>query len=244
MSKSQQRVTLITGANKGIGFEISRQLSNAGSLVLLGARNTELGKKAAEKLSLNGSDVTFVHIDLTNTGSIVEAAEIVKQKYGRLDTLINNAGISDPEDGPPGTTNLQSVRRIFDTNLFGTLEVTQAMLPLLQQSESPQIINLSSGLGSITLHNDPEWEYAPYKLFGYSASKAALNMMTVQLAAELKGSNVIVNSIDPGFTATDLNNHRGTQTIDEGAAAAVSQALNPQSNITGGFISSNDSLPW
>ncbi len=158
--------------------------------------------------------------------------------------LVNNAGISDRNDGPPSRTGMEAVRRIFDTNLFGALAVAQAMLPLLRKSSSARIVNVSSGLGSLAHNNDPAWEFAQVKLFGYNASKAALNMLTVQLAAELKGTGAKVNSADPGFTATDLNNHRGHQTVPEGAAAAVRLALLHDDGPTGGFFSAKGPEPW
>jgi len=244
MRKLDQTIVLITGANKGIGFEIAKQLATKGNQVLLGARSRESGQKAVAELAEVDLDVSFVPIDLNDERSITEAADYIGVEFGRLDILINNAGITDPDDAPPGNVSLQAVRRIFETNLFGTLNVTQAMLPLLRKSDRPQIINQSSGLGSIELNNDPEWEFAQFKLFGYCASKAAMNMMTVQLAATLADDNIIVNSIDPGFTATDLNNHRGRQTIPEGAAAAISQALDTKRTRNGEYFSANESLPW
>ncbi|MDA0689109.1 MAG: SDR family oxidoreductase [Proteobacteria bacterium] len=237
-------IVLITGANKGIGFEIAQQLAAKGLIVLVGARSRQAGEKAVADLAGDSLDVRHVQIDLNDEQSIAEAAKFIEAEFGRLDILINNAGITDPDDGPPANVSIQAVRRIFETNLFGTLVVTQAMLPLLRKSDRPQIINQSSGLGSIQLNKDPDWEFAPFKLFGYCASKAALNMMTVQLASTLAEENIVVNSIDPGFTATDLNNHRGRQSIPEGAAAAISQALNIKGSGNGEFFSATESLPW
>jgi NAD(P)-dependent dehydrogenase (short-subunit alcohol dehydrogenase family) len=200
--------------------------------------------KAVDELAGITHDVRFIPIDLNDERSITEAVNPIEAEFGRLDILINNAGITDSWDAPPAKVSLQTVRRIFETNLFGTLAVTQAMLPLLKKSDRPQIINQSSGLGSITLNGDPDWEFAQFKLFGYCASKAAMNMMTVQLAATLAEENIIVNSIDPGFTATDLNSYRGRQTISEGAAAALSQALDTNRTRSGKFFSADESLPW
>jgi len=157
---------------------------------------------------------------------------------------VNNAGIADAQDGPPATAELDAVRRIFDVNFFGTVAVTQAMLPLLRKSQSARIVNLSSELGSLALNADPQWQYAPYKRLGYNASKAALNMLTVQLAAELRGTAIKVNSVNPGFTATDLNQHRGTQTVADGAAAALQYALIGDDGASGGFFGADGPLAW
>jgi NAD(P)-dependent dehydrogenase (short-subunit alcohol dehydrogenase family) len=158
--------------------------------------------------------------------------------------LVNNAGIADRDDGPPSRASLAAVHRIFEVNFFGTLLVTQAMLPALRKSTSARIVNVSSGLGSLARHADPGWRFAGTKVLGYSASKAALNMLTVQLAAELKDSGIKVNSAEPGYTATDLNDHRGTQTVAEGAAAIVRLATLPNEGPTGGVFSASGPEPW
>ncbi len=244
MQETAARIGLVTGANKGIGFEIARQIGKAGALVLLGARNAALGEAAGVMLRAEGIDARFVLLDVCKPETIAAAASWIEATYGRLDVLINNAGISDKADGPPSRTRIDAVRRIFETNFFGALAVAQAMLPLLRKSPSARIVNVSSGLGSLAHNGDPGWEFAKVKLFGYNASKAALNMLTVQLAAELKDTGAKVNSADPGFTATDLNNHRGHQTVPEGAAAAVRLALLPDDGPTGGFFSAFGPEPW
>ncbi len=244
MSINGTRIALITGANKGIGFEIARQLGKAGYRILLGARNVTRGNAAAAKLKADGIDVRVVGIDLDQPDSIAATAEAIEAEEGRLDVLVNNAGIADRDDGPPGKANMAAVRRTFDVNFFGTLAVTQAMLPALRKSPSARIVNISSGLGSLARHSDPGWRFAQTKVLGYSASKAALNMLTVQLAAELKDSPIKVNSAEPGFTATDLNNHRGTQTVAEGAAAAVRLATLPDDGPTGGVFSARGQEQW
>ncbi len=243
-STTTTRTALVTGANKGIGFEIARQLGKAGLRVLLGARNPALGEAAASALCAEGIDARFMHIDLERPATIEAAAVAVEATYGRLDVLVNNAGITDAEDGPPGTARIDAVRRIFDTNFFGALAVTQAMLPMLRKSASARVVNVSSGLGSLAHNSDPAWEFAQVKLLGYNASKAALNMLTVQLAAELGATPIKVNSADPGFTATDLNGHRGHQTVPEGAAAAIRLALMADEGPTGGFFSAGQQEPW
>jgi NAD(P)-dependent dehydrogenase (short-subunit alcohol dehydrogenase family) len=244
MQSQTARIALITGANKGIGFEIARQLGKADHRILLGARDASLGDAAASALKADGIDARFINIDLRKPATIQTAATSIEADYGRLDVLVNNAGIADRADGPPSKTSIDAVRRIFDTNFFGTLAVTQAMLPLLRNSSSGRIVNVSSGLGSLVLNGDPSWEFSQAKFLGYNSSKAAVNMLTVQLAAELYDSGIKVNSADPGFTATDLNAHRGRQTIPEGAAAAVRLALLPNDGPTGRFFSANNTEPW
>ena len=243
MQTPTTRVALVTGANKGIGFEIARQVGKAGTRVLLGARDATRGKAAAATLKAEGIDVHFIHIDLGKPATIQSAAAAIEVEYGRLDVLVNNAGIVDRADGPPSKASIDAVRRVFDTNLFGALAVTQAMLPLLRKSPSARVVNVSSGLGSLTHCSDPG-KFAQFRLMGYNASKAALNMLTVLLAAELKDAGIKVNSANPGFTATDMNDHRGHQTVPEGAAAAIRLALLPDDGPTGGFFSANEQEPW
>ena len=235
---------LVTGANKGIGLEIARQLGQAGLRVIIGARDAERGKKAAQTLGNEGIGARYLHLDLTDPASVEQAAEDIRGREGALNILVNNAGISDPRDGSPAHAELDAVRRVFETNFLGTLSVTQAMLPLLRKASPARIINLSSGLGSLTLNGDPSWEYSAYKLIGYNASKAAVNMLTVQLAAELRESGIRVNAADPGFTATDLNGHQGRQTIPQGAAEAVRLALSDEDGETGGYFATDGRVPW
>ena len=244
MKSTDARIALITGANKGIGLEIARQLGKAGHCVLVGARDPRLGEAAAEALRGGGIDARFIHLDLGRPATIEACAAAIRAEFGRLDVLVNNAGISDPADGPPSTASIDAVRRVFETNFFGTLAVTQAMVPLLRESTSARVVNVSSGLGSLTHNGNAAWEFARVKRMGYNGSKAAMNMLTVQLAAELADTNIKVNAANPGFTATDLNNHRGHQTIPQGAAEAVRLALLPDEGPTGRFFSSEREEPW
>jgi NAD(P)-dependent dehydrogenase (short-subunit alcohol dehydrogenase family) len=244
MPDSSKKVALITGANKGIGFEVARQLGHGGCRILLGARNVSLGQAGAAKLQREKLDVRFVELDLGRKESIEAAADLIKRDFGKLDILVNNAGIADPDDGPPSKASLEAVQRIFQTNFLGALSVTQSMLPLLRKSPAGRIVNVSSGLGSLAFHADPEWEYASVKLIGYCASKAALNMFTVQLAYELRDTNIKVNSADPGYTATDLNGNRGHQTVEEGAAETIRLSLLPTDGPTGGFFATAGPEPW
>jgi NAD(P)-dependent dehydrogenase (short-subunit alcohol dehydrogenase family) len=203
-----------------------------------------LGESAATLLREQKLDVGFVEIDLVRPESIQAAASLIHNDFQRLDVLVNNAGISDPGDGPPSKADIGAVRRVMDTNFFGTLMVTQAMLPLLHKSASGRVVNVSSGLGSLTLNGDPDWEFAHVKRMGYNTSKAAVNMLTVQLAYELRETSIKVNSADPGFTATDLNGHRGYQSVEQGAAEAIRLALLPDDGPTGGFFNSAGPEPW
>ena len=237
-------IALITGANKGIGYEVARQLGQAGVTVLVGARNAELGESAAAHLRAAGADATFIELDVTNPATIATAAETIRQRHGRLDILVNNAGISDKRDGPPGVADPNAVRRVLEVNFFGVLAVTQAMLPLVRNSVSGRIVMVSSGLGSLAWNSDPTWHFASVKRLGYNGSKAMLNMMAVQLAWELRDTPIKVNTVNPGFTATDLNENRGTQTVAEGAAETVRQALAPDDAPTGGFFQTSGVAPW
>ena len=243
MESSSTRNALITGANKGIGYEVARRLGGAGLRIWLGARDAASGEAAAARLRESGADVRAIQIDLVDTASIEAAAARIDAEDGRLDVLVNNAGINDPRDGTPGKTEMEAVRRIFETNFFGTLAVTQAMLPLLRKSASGRVINQSSDLGSLTQQGNADWKFAFVKSLGYSASKAALNMLTVHLAVELKEAGIAVNSANPGATATDLNGHRGHQTVEQGATAAVRLALSDEP-ATGAFFGARQVEPW
>ena len=240
---SAKKIALITGANKGIGFEVARQIAKAGWTVLAGARNEELGKKAAAELQAEGLDVRFVHVDLNDAKTATAAAVSIQKEFGKLDVLVNNAAIVAAGDGPPSKVSIEALENIFQTNFIGTVAVTQAFLPLLEAAGKAQVINVSSGLGSVSLNNDPEWPFAAVKPLGYNGSKAALNMFTVQLAYEYRDGRIAVNAINPGYTATDLNNNSGTQTIEEGAAEIVRVALleNPP---TGKFLQTGGELAW
>ena len=244
MQNSSQKVAFITGANKGIGFEVVRQIGRTGAIVLLGARDAVLGQQAAAKLSAEGLDVRFLQIDITQQATITAAAGTITSDFGHLDILVNNAGINDPADGPPSTASLDAVERVFRTNFLGAVAVTQAMLPLLRKAGSARIVNVSSGLGSLTQNSDPGWPYAFVKILGYNSSKAALNMLTVQLAYELRDTGIKVNSADPGYTATDLNGNRGHQTVPEGAAETIRLALLPDDGPTGTYSDSKGIVAW
>jgi len=244
MENGSKRVALVTGANKGIGLEIARQLGREQITVLVGARDAVRGETAAGQLRSEGIDARFVQLDVTDTASIAQAAAVIGASHGRLDILVNNAGISDSADGAPGKADLAAVRRIFDTNFFGPLAVTQAMLPWLREAPAARIVNMSSSLGSIAINGDATSPYYAVRLAGYNASKAALNMFTVQLAAELRDTPMVVNAACPGYVATDLNGHSGFLTPQEAAATPVRLALLPDREIHGQFISAQGPVRW
>jgi len=242
---NEKRIALVTGGNKGIGLQISRNLSGAGCSVLLGARNAERGKQAVRMLEESGlGDLHFVEIDVTKQDSVTAAAQHIQSQFGRLDILVNNAGINVRGDGLPGIAEQDAVQRVFDTNFFGALRVVQAMLPLLRKSSAGRIVNVSSGLGSLTFNSDPSWSGYNTKLIGYCASKAALNMLTAHLAYELRGTTIKVNSANPGYTKTDLNANTGTQPVEVGAIEATRLALLDDSGPTGGSFSKDGPDPW
>src|SRR5262249_14644135 len=203
-----QRVAVVTVANKGIGFKVARGIAKAGYGVLLGARNPTTGREAANTSMREGLDVRFIELDVTRIETISAAAACIEANFGKLDVLVNNAGIADPHDGSPSRASVDAIERVLRTNFLGAVAVTQAVLPLLRKSEAGRIVNVSSELGSITRHGDPTWKYAHVNVLGYCSSKAALNMFTVQLAFELSDQGIAVNSVNPGFTATDLSTHR------------------------------------
>jgi NAD(P)-dependent dehydrogenase (short-subunit alcohol dehydrogenase family) len=238
------RIALVTGANKGIGLEIARQLGQAGVFVIVGARDAGRAQAALEDLASRGVRAESVSIDLNDHASIAAAAETIRARHGRLDILVNNAGIVDAEDGPPTAASPDAARRIMDTNFIGTLCVTQAMLPLLRQAPRARIVNLSSSLGSLTFNGDPSSPYYNARLIGYNASKAALNMLTVQLAEELKGTPIVVNSVSPGYVKTDLTGHNGFLSVEEGARMPVKYALLGDDAVSGTFVEASGATPW
>lgn len=242
--KHKGKIALITGANKGIGYELARQLGNEGVTVLASARNAKLGESAAQKLKDGGADAHFIELDVTKPETIAKAARTIESQYSRIDILVNNAGIGDKADGAPSSADLEAVRRVLDVNFFGVLAVTQAILPLVRKSAAGRIVMISSGLGSLGWSSDPNWPYAGMGPLGYNGSKSMLNMMTVLLAWELRDTPIKVNTVNPGYTATDLNDNKGTQTLEEGAAEAFRQALAPDDAPTGGFFQTGGVVPW
>lgn len=244
-------VALVTGANKGIGLQIGQDLAAHGFTVLVASRDLGHGETAAKSV---GDDARAVQLDVTNQTSIAAVAERIRNELGRLDVLVNNAGISHA--GRPGRSleqavestrlsvvSLDEVRAVFETNVFGVIAVTQAMLPLLREAPAARIVNVSSSGGSLTLNSDPT---NPHRsMFGtYSSSKAAANAVTVAFAAELESAGIKVNAACPGFTATDLNNFRGTRTVEQAAREPVRLALLDANGPTGTFSNEDGPLPW
>jgi len=240
---SKQRVAVVTGANKGIGLEIARQLARNGIRVYLGARDEARGREAAEKLRAEGLHVAPLRLDVTNERSVADVVQQIEREAGRLDILVNNAGIAI-DDGPPSRVSLDVIRRTYETNVFGLVRVTQASLPLLRRSDAGRIVNLSSGLGSLTQNSDPRWQYAGVKFLAYNSSKTAVNAVTVQFAWELRDTPIKVNAADPGYVATDLNRHQGIRSVEQGAATPVRLALLPADGPTGGYFNDDGVIPW
>lgn len=238
---SERRIALVTGGNKGIGLEIARQLAQAGVEVIVGARDESRGRAAVADLAAGGLSTDCVRIDLEDWQGIASAAEKVGAERGRLDILVNNAGIFDFADGAPGKASLEAVRRVMETNFLGTLAVTQAFLPLLRRAPSARIVNLASSLGSLALNADPSSPYYANRFIGYNASKAALNMLTIQLNEELRGTSIAVNSVSPGFVKTDLTGY-GVMTPEEGARLPVRFALGDEGS--GRFTEPDGETPW
>ena len=244
------KTVLITGANKSIGFETARQLLKQDYFVYLGSRDITKGQEAAEKLKAEGlTNVEPIEIDVTKPESIKAARRQLGAKINSLDVLINNAGISGGIPQQALATSADVVREVFETNLFGVIEVTLAFMDLLRASAAPRIVNVSSGLGSLTLHSDPSWKYYQVKSAAYGPSKSALNAYTIVLAYELRDTAFKVNAVDPGYTATDFNHHSGPGTIEDAAARVVKYATIGQDGPTGGFFSDDNNpetgvSPW
>ena len=232
---------LVTGANKGLGRETVRRLAVLGWDVFLAARDTARGSAAVAELAEDGLDVRFVPLDVTSDESVAAAADTVKRAVGRLDVLVNNAGVGAPAT-PPADARAAELREVFEVNVFGSVRVTNAFLPLLRAAEQPRIVMVSSGMGSFTVANDPRWFGLVPPQLGYPASKAALNMITSQYARALDG--IQVNAVDPGYTATDLTHNAGFQTVTEGTDAIVRLAGIGSDGPTGGMFDRAGTVPW
>ncbi|MCM3870349.1 MAG: SDR family oxidoreductase [Pyrinomonadaceae bacterium] len=239
-----KRIALVTGANKGIGYEVVRQLASQGIKGLVGARDEQRGKDAAARLRGEGLDVQFLHLDVNDETTHEPARRFIESNFGKLDILINNAGIALDLTQKPSEVDLQTLRKTFDTNFFGIVSVTQTLLPLIRKSDAGRIVNVSSGLGSLTQHTDPAWEFYQFKPLAYNASKTALNAFTVMLAHELKDTPIKVNSADPGYTATDMNAHSGYKTVAQGALVLTQLATLPADGATGGYFNDQGVVPW
>jgi NAD(P)-dependent dehydrogenase (short-subunit alcohol dehydrogenase family) len=240
----RSEVALVTGANKGIGYEIARGLGETGATVLVGARDLDRGIAAAEKLAAEGLATVPVLLDVTDPLSVTAAAALIEREYGRLDILVNNAGILIERGQRPSRTPLEMLERTYATNVYGVVAVTNAMLPLLREAPAARIVNLSSGLGSLALTSDPDGPFPGALLLAYNSSKSALNSITVTYANELRDTPIKVNAADPGYCATDLNGHAGPRTPAQGAIAAVRLATLPEDGPTAGFFDDEGTVPW
>src|SRR5271170_7381951 len=241
-----KKIALITGGNKGIGFETARQLGKLGITVLIGARDLAKGEAAAAELKKDGVDARAVKLDVDNSADYAAVAKLIEKDYGVLDILVNNAGIMI--DGRKGNetskTSQDLLRKTFDTNFFAVVGLTQALLPLLRKSLGGRIVNLSSILGSNTLHATPGSPIYDAKTFAYDASKAALNSFTIHLAHELQGTKIKVNSAHPGWVKTDMGGEGAMMEIGDGAKTSVQLATLGENGPTGGYFHMGESLPW
>ena len=245
---SEQKFGLVSGANKGIGFETSRQLAQLGIKVLMGARDKARGTAAVDTLQAEGLDVELVMLDVTSSDDIDQLRGLIEEEYGRLDILVNNAGMAHSEDNHAAnsvaTVSRQALRETFAVNFFGLVELTQALLPLLQKSPAGRIVNVASILGSLALHSDPQSGLDHYKPFAYDASKSAVNQFTVHLAALLRDTPIKVNSAHPGWVRTDLGGKDAPMNTVEGAKTSVHLATLDNDGPTGGFFHMGKPLPW
>ena len=250
---THKRIALVTGANQGVGLQLARELVANGVTVLVGSRNAERGEAAAQSI---GEGAIAIQIDVTDAASIAAAAERIRAEFGRLDLLVNNAGISNNQTGAvslaevlakgqASNASLEEVRAIWDTNVFGVLAVYQAMLPLLRLGVDARIVNVSSNVGSLTLNANPAFPFRGVFGPGYAASKTALNAMTLAMMIELEGTDIKVNLVTPGFTSTALNNFEGTESIEDGSREVVRVALFGPNDPSGTFTMwENTTIPW
>jgi len=244
------KTALITGANKGIGFETAKLLLENGYFVFIGSRNIENGETAVQQLKKAGlENAEAVRLDVTDGTSVEEARLQIGNKIDVLDVLINNAGINGGMPQAALEAPAESFQKVMDTNLYGVIRVTQTFMDLLKKSEQPRIVNVSSSGCSLTLHSDPSWIYYSHKGAVYTASKAAMNMYTINLAYELRDTSFKVNAVCPGFVATDFNDHRGTGTVEEGGKRIAKYAMIAHDGPTGKFISEeynpeSGETPW
>ena len=239
-----EKIALITGANKGIGFETARQLGEQGVTVLVGARDEVRGKDAADSLAARGIKAAPVRIDVTDATSVAEAAAEIERRHGRLDVLVNNAGVAGGFHGAPSEATAGDMREVYETNVFGVVTVTNAMLPLLRRAGAGRIVNMSSHLGSLVLNSDPDSPFARLNMIAYQSSKTALNAITVAYAKELRGTAIKINVAHPGVVATDINGHRGQRTPEEGAVIVVRLALLDDAGPSGASLSDDGVVPW
>jgi len=240
------KIALVTGANRGIGLETAKQLGEQGITVLVAARSLKSAEETAAQLKAQGVDAYPIQLDVTNSVDRVAAAKHIGEKFGKLDILINNAGINAATGFAPVNSQVtdEDLQRVFETNFFAVVALTRELLPLIRKSEAGRIVNLSSILGSLTLHADPNSPIADFKSIAYDASKSALNQYTIHLAYELKDSKIKVNSAHPGWVKTDMGTNAAPMEIPDGAKTSVELALLGPEGPTGRYIHLGQELPW
>jgi len=250
---TNKTITLITGANRGMGLELAKELGAAGQTVIIGSRNLSNGQSAAQALAAQGADADAVQLDITDTQSIEQAVTAITDKYGYLSILINNAGASFDKFQAPSELDMDAMHQEFDLNFFGTVNVTQHFIPLLQKSPQAKIINISTGLASMADALDPQSLAYNFSSMGYQASKAALNMFTIQLAKEFQKNQlpITVNAVDPGWIATEFggtsaesSRANGAQPVEAGVARTVALATASDNNVTATFSNTQGTVNW
>lgn len=238
MSDRDRKVALVTGANRGIGLEIAKQLAGKEVFVLLGSRDISKGKRAAESIRNERQNTQPVELEVTNTDCIEKLSKLVRTKFGRLDILVNNAAILLDETDLPTKTELEIARKTFETNVFGVWKLCQTFIPMMKERRYGRIVNVSSGAGQLaSLREDL---YSP----AYSLSKASLNALTITLARELRGTNIVINSMDPGWVRTDMGGENAPRSVEEGADTAVWLATLPDNTPSGGFFLDRKRIDW
>ncbi|WGS54154.1 SDR family oxidoreductase [Paraburkholderia sp. D15] len=238
------KTVVITGANKSIGYETARQLARLGYRIWLGCRDASRGEAAVQSLIAEGHDVRLLPIDVTRDDSVQAAAARVQDEDGRLDVLINNAGIPGKAKAAPSAQSIDDIRSVYETNVFGPIRVTQAFLPLLKSAGRANVVMVSSGLGSLGWLSDPANQFYGVNILGYNSSKSALNAIALSFAKELASIGIKVDAVDPGYTATDFNNHSGYRTVEQAAAGIVWLATQDPSGPSGRFYFEQDQIPW
>lgn len=240
----EKQTVLITGANKGIGLEAARQLAVAGYYIYLGSRDQERGEKAVAQLKAEGlNDVELLLIDVTNEASVQKAHDELAAKIDHLDVLINNAGIPGSFPQLSYNTSDDTMKEVFEVNFFGVIRTVRVFIDLVKRAPNPRIVNVTSDLGSLAYHNDPDWQYYHFKSAAYGPSKTALNAYTVALAFDLK-DQVKVNMVNPGYTNTEFNGNQGPKPVEDGAAPIVEYAMLAVDGPTGKYISDYGETPW
>lgn len=238
------KTILITGANKSIGFETAKQLGALGHRIWLGSRDPERGEKAADQLRALGYDIRMIEIDVTSDRSVKAAAARVFAEDGSLDALVNNAGVPGRPFQPLSEQPLEDIKAVYEVNVFGPIRTTQAFLPVLKAAHHANVVMVSSGLGSLGWLSDPANQFYAVNILGYNSSKTALNGVTLSFAKDLQSDGMKVNAVDPGYTATDMNNHTGYRTVEQAASKIVEMALLGQDGTTGKFFYDEGLVPW